>query len=63
MSTASDILPGVESRVELIIRLADWARGCEVLPTPADIQRKFRVHRATSYRWHRALRAARGRSY
>lgn len=61
-TTTSDILPGVASRIELIIRLADWARSNDMLPAPADIRRKFRVSRATSYRWHQALREARGRA-
>lgn len=62
MTTVADILPGTESRMELIIRFADWSRRLDSLPSNTEICRHFHVHRATAYRWRNALASARGRT-
>lgn len=43
---------------EVAMRIALWAG--DTLPTPAEIQKRFSMSRATAYRYHDSLRSAKG---
>jgi len=49
---------GVHSNFELGIRFAQWIDSLPSDPTWRQVKRKFRVERATAFRWLAAYRAA-----